>query len=53
MNTIEAHFETRHLNAYYGNVQALKDVSIIIPRRQITMIIGPSGCGKTSLLKCL
>ena len=53
MNTIEAHFETRHLNAYYGSVQALKDVSIIIPRRQITMIIGPSGCGKTSLLKCL
>lgn len=53
MNTFEPHFETRHLNAYYSNVQALKDVSIIIPRRQITMIIGPSGCGKTSLLKCL
>jgi len=53
MNTIEAHFETRHLNAYYGSVQAMKDVSIIIPLRQITMIIGPSGCGKTSLLKCL
>lgn len=50
---LDPHIETRHLNAYYGNIQALRDVSIVIPRRQITMIIGPSGCGKTSLLKCL
>ncbi|MGB9672941.1 MAG: phosphate ABC transporter ATP-binding protein [Anaerolineales bacterium] len=53
MDFIETHIETHHLNAYYGNVQALKDVSIVIPKRQITMIIGPSGCGKTSLLKCI
>lgn len=52
MNSLDPHIETRNLNAFYGNVQALKDVSIVIPRRQITMIIGPSGCGKTSLLKC-
>lgn len=47
------HLETQNLSAYYGTTQALEDVSIVIPRHQITMIIGPSGCGKTTLLKCL
>ncbi len=53
MYSNEPHIETNGLNAYYGNIQALKNISIVIPRKQITMIIGPSGCGKTSLLKCL
>jgi len=47
------HLETQNLNAFYGATQALENVSIVIPRNQITMIIGPSGCGKTTLLKCL
>ena len=41
------------LNAWYGNQQALKDISIVFPTRQITAIIGPSGCGKSTLLKSL
>ncbi|PWH19029.1 MAG: phosphate ABC transporter ATP-binding protein [Anaerolineae bacterium] len=53
MSEIIPHLETQNLNAYYGSTQALEDVSIVIPRNQITMIIGPSGCGKTTLLKCL
>ena len=47
------HVETQNLNTFYGTTQALENVSIVIPRNQITMIIGPSGCGKTTLLKCL
>lgn len=39
------------LNVFYGDHQALKDVSINIPARKITAIIGPSGCGKSTLLK--
>ena len=44
--------ETRKLDLWYGNFQALLDVSMIVPRNQITAIIGPSGCGKSSLLRC-
>lgn len=49
----DTHIEVRELNAFYGKAQALKNVSIRIPRRQITVIMGPSGCGKSTLLKTL
>ena len=44
---------TERLSAFYGKLQALKDVSIRIPTRQITTIMGPSGCGKSTLLKTM
>ncbi len=47
----ETHIEIRNLNAFYGKVQALKDVCLQIPKKQITVIMGPSGCGKSTLLK--
>ncbi len=37
---------------YYGETQALKNVSLTIPKRQATAFIGPSGCGKSTLLRC-
>ncbi|MCI0401248.1 MAG: phosphate ABC transporter ATP-binding protein PstB [Gammaproteobacteria bacterium] len=40
------------LNLYYGEKQALKDVSLSIPEKHVTAFIGPSGCGKTTLLRC-
>lgn len=43
--------ETRHLNLWYGNFQALIDVNINIKDHLITGLIGPSGCGKTTLLR--
>lgn len=43
----------RNLNVWYGKEQALKDISVDIPLRQLTAIIGPSGCGKSTLLKSL
>ena len=43
----------RHLNVWYGQKQALKNINLNIPLHQITAIIGPSGCGKSTLLKCL
>ena len=38
---------------WYGDHQALKDVSIEIPEKSITAFIGPSGCGKSTFLKTL
>jgi phosphate transport system ATP-binding protein len=49
----DTHIEVRHLNAFYGKVQALKDVNLQIPKKQVTVIMGPSGCGKSTLLKTL
>ena len=42
-----------HVNLFYGEHQALKDICIDIPEREITSFIGPSGCGKSTLLRCL
>lgn len=42
-----------HLDLYYGDHHALKDVSIDIRDREITSFIGPSGCGKSTLLRTL
>ncbi len=44
--------ETRNLDMYYGDFQALHDISLAIPANQITALIGPSGCGKSSFLRC-
>jgi phosphate transport system ATP-binding protein len=41
------------LNFYYGQKQALSDVSLRIPRHCVTALIGPSGCGKSTFLRCL
>ena len=45
--------EVRNLNLWYGEKQALFDVSMPIKRNSITALIGPSGCGKSTLLRTL
>jgi phosphate transport system ATP-binding protein len=45
--------EARHLDVYYDDVQALDDVSLEIPAKQVTAMIGPSGCGKSTFLRCI
>jgi len=47
------HIEIQHVNVFYGEHQALKDITVNIPEKKITAIIGPSGCGKSTLLKSL
>ena len=42
-----------NLNLFYGEKQALFDVSLSFPRNKVTALIGPSGCGKSTLLRCL
>lgn len=43
----------QNLNLFYGNKQALHNVSMDIPRKKVTAYIGPSGCGKSTLLRCI
>jgi phosphate transport system ATP-binding protein len=40
------------LSLFYGSKQALYDISLTIPEKQVTAFIGPSGCGKSTLLRC-
>ncbi len=43
--------ETRGLNIFYGDFQAVKDINLKFERNRITAIIGPSGCGKSTVLR--
>jgi phosphate transport system ATP-binding protein len=45
--------ETRGLNFFYSERQALFDISLTIPERSVTAFIGPSGCGKSTFLRTL
>src|SRR5262245_28707694 len=45
--------EIERLSLWYGAKQALREVSMAVPKHRITAYIGPSGCGKTTLLRCL
>ena len=42
-----------NLRLWYGDSQALHDVSMVCPEGQVTALIGPSGCGKSTLLRCV
>ena len=47
----EVVFELEGLSCFYGSFRAVRDISLMVPRNQITAIIGPSGCGKSTLLR--
>jgi len=51
----EQKFKVRaeHVNVYYGEARALKDVSVNILEKGVMAFIGPSGCGKTTFLRCI
>ena len=42
-----------NLNAYFGNIRALKDINISVKEKMVTAIIGPSGCGKSTFIRCI
>ena len=47
----EVKLEARHVDFFYGDFQALHDVSLAVGAHHITALIGPSGCGKTTFLR--
>jgi phosphate transport system ATP-binding protein len=51
-DTEEVAIRVENLDLYYGEAQALKSVSMKLPKNRVTAFIGPSGCGKSTLLRC-
>ena len=49
----DARMSIRNVNVFYGDKQAVFDVSLDIGSHEVLAMIGPSGCGKTTLLRCL
>ncbi len=46
-------FISKNVTVHYGEKQALFDINLGIPEKQVTALIGPSGCGKSTYLRCL
>jgi len=52
-NVAQPQIEVENLNLWYGEKQALKNISMQIPKNSVTALIGPSGCGKSTFIRCL
>lgn len=50
---MKSKISAKGVNVYYGEKQALKNISIEIGEKEVTALIGPSGCGKSTFLRCL
>jgi phosphate transport system ATP-binding protein len=48
-----AHVQARNFSVFYGNHEAVRSLSMDIPRGRVTAIIGPSGCGKSTFLRAI
>jgi phosphate transport system ATP-binding protein len=49
----DAYVTADNINVYYGDIHAIKNVTLEIGRSQVIALIGPSGCGKSTFLRCL
>ncbi|HEX7188240.1 MAG TPA: phosphate ABC transporter ATP-binding protein PstB [Actinomycetes bacterium] len=49
---INSVFEMSDVSVFYGSYQAVREVSLLVGRKEITALIGPSGCGKSTILRC-
>ncbi len=49
----ETHLEAKDFSLFYGDFEAVRKVSMQIPKRKVTAMIGPSGCGKSTLLRSI
>lgn len=50
---VEASVKVEKMNLFYGEKQALFDISMEMPKKKVTAYIGPSGCGKSTLLRSI
>jgi phosphate transport system ATP-binding protein len=52
LHGVRTKFDVNNLSFWYGNSQALYNVSLNVPHRSVMAFIGPSGCGKSTFLRC-
>ncbi len=50
---VEPFIVAENINVYYGDIHAIRDVTLEIGKQQVVALIGPSGCGKSTFLRCL
>jgi phosphate transport system ATP-binding protein len=50
---LPAKITASHVDVFYGEKQAIRDLSITIPDRAVSAFIGPSGCGKSTFLRSI
>jgi phosphate transport system ATP-binding protein len=50
---LDPKIEIKNVDFYYGKVQCLKNINLVVREKQITSFIGPSGCGKSTFLRAL
>ena len=48
-----SYLELRRVNFFYGDKQAIYDVSLGVRKNNVLALIGPSGCGKSTLIKAI
>ena len=53
MTDTKIKISANHLNVFYGQKQALFDISLDINQNEVTALIGPSGCGKSTFIRCI
>lgn len=53
VNNEETHIKADNFSVFYGNNEAVRNISLNIPRNKVTAIIGPSGCGKSTFLRAI
>jgi len=53
VQSVETKMTARNVNVFYGDKQAIRDVSIDVDQDNVTAFIGPSGCGKSTFLRTL
>ena len=53
LQPVDIAVSAKNISKNYGDVEALKDLTLEFPRGQLTSLLGPSGCGKTTLLKII
>lgn len=50
---VESILSVEKLNAWFGEIHALKDINLEFTSQSVTALIGPSGCGKSTFVRCL
>jgi len=53
LESLEVHVQARNFSIFYGDNEAVRSLSMDIPRSKVTAIIGPSGCGKSTFLRAI